>query len=434
MLLKNQIHLSARRFLISGLALVASSTVFNAYALPSYARQTGMECSGCHVGGFGPQLTPAGIRFKLGGYTDSNGQKTGVPLSGMVVASLTHTKADQEPAANVKRNNNLKMDEASVFLAGKLAENMGSFIQVTYDGVSKTTALDHADVRYAKSLDVNGKDSLMGISVNNNPGVQDPFNTMPVWGFPYIASPVGFGTGDSATLLNGGLEHRVVGASAYLFYDNTWYGELGTYRSLSSSAQVKLGQGPIADTYQKLGNNAYWRLGWFKDAKTQAFHLGLFGWDANLQDDKTTTTPANKFKDLGIDGSYQFLGTRDHMATINASYIRERKMDNTSLMVSRVAETRLNASYYFDQTWGGSVGVFKTKALDDSAADIGTQGHLLQIDWTPWGKEGKSAPDGFSAFNLRLGAQYWVYNKFNGDATGSAHDHNTLYLFAWTSF
>src|ERR1700690_1319859 len=37
-------------------------------AVPSYARQTGLACRGCHYPP--PELNPAGRRFKLLGYTD----------------------------------------------------------------------------------------------------------------------------------------------------------------------------------------------------------------------------------------------------------------------------------------------------------------------------------------------------------------------------
>jgi hypothetical protein len=434
MSLFNKMRMGASIFIKVGAVLTLWSAGQAAHALPSYARQTGMDCVACHVGGFGPQLTPAGIRFKLGGYTDSDGQEGKVPLSGMVVGSWTHTKADQVPVGNVKANNNLKMDEASIFLAGRLLPNVGSFVQMTYDGVEKKVALDHVDVRYARALEINGKDSILGVSVNNNPGVQDAFNTMPVWGYPFIGSPVAGGTGDSASLINGGLEHRVAGASGYVFYDNTWYGELGTYRSLSSSFQTKLGQGPVDDTLNKLGANTYWRMGWFKDLKSQALHLGMFGWNAEVLNDRTSPAdPRNKYRDLGVDGSYQFLGTREHMATLNGSYIRERKTDGVTSDISRINERRLNASYHFQQTWGGSFGVFSNSALDAAGLDAGTRGHLVQVDWTPWGQENRVAPAPFSAANLRLGAQYWMYSKFNGD-TVAAKDHNTVYLFAWTSF
>ena len=37
-------------------------------AVPSFARQTGLACNGCHY--TPPELNPAGRRFKLTGYVD----------------------------------------------------------------------------------------------------------------------------------------------------------------------------------------------------------------------------------------------------------------------------------------------------------------------------------------------------------------------------
>jgi hypothetical protein len=36
-------------------------------AVPPFATQTGQPCTACHIGGFGPQLTPLGRAFKIGG-------------------------------------------------------------------------------------------------------------------------------------------------------------------------------------------------------------------------------------------------------------------------------------------------------------------------------------------------------------------------------
>ncbi|TMH05153.1 MAG: hypothetical protein E6H79_09435, partial [Betaproteobacteria bacterium] len=38
-----------------------------AHAVPSFARQTGLECMACHVSW--PELTSVGRQFKLGAYT-----------------------------------------------------------------------------------------------------------------------------------------------------------------------------------------------------------------------------------------------------------------------------------------------------------------------------------------------------------------------------
>ena len=402
-------------------ALVAAFVAAPAHALPSYARQTGMDCAGCHIGSFGPQLTPAGIQFKLGGYTDSDGQPGKVPLSGMVVASMSRSFDPANP-----QKNHTQMDEASVFLAGQLTEHIGSFVQLTRNGIDHTTSLDQADVRYARSMELGGKDSVVGLSVNNNPGVQDPFNTLPVWGYPFI-TPSRLDGNPATTLLNGGLEGRVLGASAYTLYDKSIYAELGSYRSLSPTMQSKLG---VGSDPQRLGANAYWRLAWMQDQKSQAFHVGMFGWNAALTPDRTAGGPSDKYRDMGVDASYQFLGTREHIATVSGSYIGERKDVGATGDRTRLHESRLNASYYFNQTWGGSAGLFATHGTD---AAVATNGHLLQLDWSPWGKESASAPQPFSWANLRLGAQYWMYDKFAGDKA-TAKDHNMLYLFAWTSF
>jgi len=38
---------------------------------PSYARQTGYACIKA-MGGFGPQLTPYGVKFKIAAYTETD--------------------------------------------------------------------------------------------------------------------------------------------------------------------------------------------------------------------------------------------------------------------------------------------------------------------------------------------------------------------------
>ena len=48
-----------RRAVLAGLALVGMSAGA-ARAVPAFAVQTGQPCQACHVGGFGPQLTPFG--------------------------------------------------------------------------------------------------------------------------------------------------------------------------------------------------------------------------------------------------------------------------------------------------------------------------------------------------------------------------------------
>lgn len=441
------------------MTLLATSAVLcggmqSAHAVPSFARQTGQDCAACHVGAYGPQLTPYGVRFKIGGYTDTDGKDGKVPISAMIVGAITHTAKEQPdpPADHTHRNNNVTLEEASLFLAGRLSDKAGAFVQATYDGIEQRSSLDHADVRVAQTFDLGGKEAVLGISVNNNPGVQDPFNTLPTWGFPYTGPAVGFGGGDAATLFNGGLEHRVLGASAYAFLDNALYAELGTYRSLSPAVQSRLGQGRDEDIGRLGGGTAYWRLAWMQDWKRQNFSAGLFGFNADVQPDRLTGAPSNKYRDLGVDASYQFLGTREHVATLYTSFIRERQTRNDLIANGEadnrkglLNEFRINASYYYLQTWGVSAGRFATRGNRDATlygdgyanGSPDTSGTVLQADWTPWGKENSW---GAPWANLRLGLQYTMFDKFNGarrnyDGNGrDAKDNNTLFLFAWTSF
>ncbi len=99
-------------------------------AVPSFARQTGLDCSNCHIAF--PQLNPFGRQFKLSGYTlttaetiesksdDKNGSTTylsllkNLPLSAMLQTSFTHVN---KPAPGTTNNNVEFPQQLSLFLA-----------------------------------------------------------------------------------------------------------------------------------------------------------------------------------------------------------------------------------------------------------------------------------------------------------------------------
>src|SRR3954469_15152041 len=68
-----------------------------AAAVPAFAVQTGQPCKTCHIGAFGPQLTPFGRQFKMNGYTLRAGDTFTLPVSAMAIASFVHTQGDQPP-------------------------------------------------------------------------------------------------------------------------------------------------------------------------------------------------------------------------------------------------------------------------------------------------------------------------------------------------
>lgn len=353
-----------------GLSLLATSS----HAVPSFARQTGSDCAACHVGAFGPQLTPFGIKFKMGGYVDSDGKDGKAPLSGMVVANATRTAKDaSEAVPSFKTNDNVAMQELSLFLAGKLTNNVGAFAQVTYSGIEKKTALDQFDLRYARTLPQGDKDLLLGVSLNGNPTLTDPLNTLGQWRFPYTSYDFGFGTGPGPIVE--GLGGGVIGLNAYALWDQHFYGELGLYNSLSEKG-IKLVGGSDNGKFKGLGT--YARLGYMNDRKRDFFSVGLLGFAVGLKPDRTQTGVADRYRDLGIDASYQYLGNREHIVGVNGSYIVERqKLEFSEPGVRQTLKT-LNASAtnHHRQTWGGALGLFDARGVED------TRGYVLQADWT----------------------------------------------------
>lgn len=111
------------RSAITGAAAVTAALIGfarTAEAVPSFAAQTGQPCAACHVGGFGPQLTPFGRAFKIGGFTQGGGEDTlrdKIPFSAMVLTSFTNTaKAQPGPASqHFSSNNNFAIDQVSIF-------------------------------------------------------------------------------------------------------------------------------------------------------------------------------------------------------------------------------------------------------------------------------------------------------------------------------
>jgi hypothetical protein len=172
--------------IVTGLALL--HFIGAAQAVPSFATQTGQPCTACHIGAYGPQLTPFGRAFKIGGYTQSGGDgwESYVPLSAMMLGSFTNTNspvpADQV-AHHYAADNNVALDQISTFIAGRIGDHTGGFIQLTYSDIPNASHVDNTDLRpYTTTVDVNGAELRIGTTINNNPTVQDPYNSTFAWG------------------------------------------------------------------------------------------------------------------------------------------------------------------------------------------------------------------------------------------------------------
>jgi hypothetical protein len=196
-------HTTARRWYAAApvgalFLLVAGAAPLR--AIPSFARQTKLPCSACHTQF--PELNAFGRVFKLNGFTlrmieaieannPSGHQDLAINLmplpAVMFQASETYTGKPQPGTTN---GNVLFPDQLSVFLAGAITPKVGAFIQVTYDPASGGVGLDNTSVRYATPITLAGKPGVFGLTLNNNPTMQDVWNSTPAWGFPYVGSAV----------------------------------------------------------------------------------------------------------------------------------------------------------------------------------------------------------------------------------------------------
>src|SRR5206468_5074905 len=106
------------------------------------------------------------------------------PVSAMLVASLTHLNKAVPEAQN---SSVMFPEQLSLFLGGAITPKIGAFIQFTYAAQDGAIGMDNLDVRYATHATVLQKDVLLGVTMNNNPTVQDPWNTVPAWSYPFMS-------------------------------------------------------------------------------------------------------------------------------------------------------------------------------------------------------------------------------------------------------
>jgi hypothetical protein len=423
-----------------------------AEALPSFARQTGLPCTRCHTVAYGPQLTSYGRQFKLNGYVWGDAKEPIPPIALMVQGGFTHTaKAQTEaPAAHFATNDNLSVDQVSLFYGGRITQHLGAFVQVTYSGEARHTSWDNLDVRYARATTIGDTGVVFGISVNNNPTVQDLWNSTPGWGFPFISS--GLAPAPAAgPMIAGGLGQLVLGATAYAMVDDHLYLEAGAYRGLSNRWLRNAGLTADANPHVN-GLAPYWRVSWQVDKKQNYYSVGMFGLDTKLQPDASVPLE-DRFNDVGVDATYQYTDGSRNAFSANLALIHEKQSLDASFGAGGSASNSnhlntlgLDLTYAYNQTWVGSVGFFNSSGSSDAglyaaAPDSGSnngspdsRGYILGLEYVPFGKA-----DSFASpwLNLRVGLQYTAYQRYNGgtgnyDGFGrSAGDNNTLFGFFW---
>ena len=279
---------------------------------------------------------------------------------------------------------------------------------------------------YANTTKLAGKELVYGLDFNNNPTVEDLWNSTPAWGYPWVASDFA-PTPNASPFINGGLGQDVGGVGAYAMWNNHLYMDAAPfYRSDHvGSPQPNTGVGAGVNIR---GVAPYWRVAWQQlTAKTQ-YEVGAYGMHMRSTPNQITgadgsTIPTDSYTDWGVDTQIDRTLFRRDVLSFRATYIRE----NNDLLGSfnqglvsqgshRLNTVLANAEYHFGNRYTGTFGWFDTTGTSDltlypSGAVTGNAngdprgaGYIANFTYWPWQ-------------NLLLAAQYTGYTRFNGART-----------------
>ncbi len=458
---EGSISINRRATLVPVIAAVLLTTFAErVFAVPSYARQTGYACSKCHT--TPPELTQEGRDFKLNGYTLKlvpavTAEKTkksapldflaSLPLSAWFETSFTST---DKPQPGTQNGNFEFPQDVSLWLAGAWSSHIGSFLQVTYDTKDDHFSMDNTDIRYANHSFIFGKDLHYGITLNNNPTLEDLWNSTPAWGYPFISTEVA-PTPLAAAVINGPLAQDVAGIGAYGLWNNHWYLAATIYRSEHVG-----GPQPAVGTnynFNIQGVAPYWRGAWQHPSKNNYFELGTYGIHMESTPNNVVGQ-RNSYTDTAVD--FQYDRTLPAVAkdvlcenppcsdvlSVRGTYIHEDSSLNASLGAGaatginhRLNTVQANAEYHFGNRVSFATGWFSVTGTPDALlyaaapvtgsanGDPRSDGFILNLSWWP-------------VMNVDLSAQYTAYLRFNGASTNydgsgrNASANNSIYLLA----
>jgi hypothetical protein len=428
-------------------ALVMFLAAGAAHAVPSFARQTGVPCASCHVTGFS-ELTSFGRQFKLRGYSIGESK---LPLAAGAVISRTSSRNADANGGDMSfdKDRQVALQRLSVYLAGRVAEGAGGFVNWNYDAAEKRGTMEMVDLRATHGVSLAGKELLLGATLNNNPTVSDVYNSTPGFGFPHLAPAMaGVAVPNAQVQLDMTLASRVAGASVFGWWNDMLYAEFGTYRTANGVFSILRAGLPEDDRVAIRSGAPYWRLAVERQWDAHSLALGTYGLIVKrFPNQESPSGPTDRFRDLAIDLQYQYV-TDEHRVGSGVTWIREKRQWNASFDASGAASTRdaptsalrtakAHVTYFYRKTYGASLGLLDIRGTTDYLQ----YGTMMPVTGSASGSPNTRALQLEASYlpveNLRLGVQYTAYRKFNGASTNydgfgrDARDNDVLYAWAW---
>ncbi len=190
----------------------------------------------------------------------------------------------------------------------------------------------------------------------------------------------------------------------------------------------------------------YWRLAIQHDWDRHSLEAGLFGMAASLDPQRISAFGTDHVTDFGIDAQYQFLAEQNSFSAQASAIFENQNLSASSNPALGFASNSHNtlrslhvkASYYYEQTYGATLGAFRVEGTPDATLyanppsnSPNSTGLIGELDYIPFNYGG---PGFWPWLNLKLGLQYTYYPEFDGQTGSAATDNNTLYVFAWLAF
>ena len=196
-----------------------------------------------------------------------------------------------------------------------------------------------------------GENLTFGFTINNNPTVQDVWNSTPAWGFPFALSSVA-PTPAASTIIDGTLAQQVGGIGAYGFWDNLLYLEGAVYRTTKNGITEPLGAGTKTDTVVQ-GAAPYWRLALQHQWGNHSLSAGTYGIWAEIFPGGMNHGATDQFTDIAFDAQYQYIGNK-HLLSARTTSIHEKQdweasfpLGNTANQTDFLNTFKIDLSYFY---------------------------------------------------------------------------------------
>jgi hypothetical protein len=265
-------------------------------------------------------------------------------------------------------------------------------------------SLDNTDIRYADRKD----DITYGITLNNNPTVQDLWNSTPVWGFPWT-----HGAGVTSPVVADALAQNVAGLGGYADWGNGVYTELSLYQGTNA---FDAPSGTAPGQVRIHGAAPYWRVAWNKGfSNGDNLMVGTYGMQTYLAQDGNYGGPQDEYDDVAIDTQYEHpLANSDNILSVHASYTDEKQTLDLSAGGSPTLKSlRLDGTYHWGNHATATLGYANNSGNNGAYDDTAYTGQLSYLPWQ----------------NTKFTLQYVAYSKLAGNSDVS--DANTTMLQAW---